>query len=80
MFLLVTCNLCLYYRAVLDLPKYWSDSEEGTIYKLFVEVSMETWQVNLDWEHQVKAWQTSLLGWNCGKRKLCMVPCHSYKI
>ena len=32
---------------------------------------METWQVSLDWE--------VLLGGNGGKRKLCIVPCHSHE-
>ena len=28
---------------------------EGTIQKMFVGVLMETWQVSLDWEHQVNS-------------------------
>ena len=28
---------------------------EGTIYKVFVGVLMETWQVNLDYEHQANS-------------------------
>ena len=56
LFLVLTCNLCLDHRALLCLPTYWSGSLRRYSLKVvcvFGGVLMETWQVSLNWEHQV---------------------------
>ena len=56
LFLVLTCNLCLDHRALLCLPTYWSGSLRRYSLKVvcvFGGMLMETWQVSLNWEHQV---------------------------